>query len=364
MKKYNYCIICVLSSLFVLTACSRSADGGVENTIESVSVTETGEYYSESGTDSSTEYVVGEQTTYSVDGQAENTESQVPKKAPDFLTEFSDEVVVDEKDFKMWDYENEYYFYKGWENEGFAPCEILFDGRRCKGMYTESGVALIGVQQENASPRCMVVYKDKSMMLSDSVEAVFLDNWLSVYFYDFDGDENDELVICSMKSEAADDNIAVIKLEPFEKLAFKLREPDDFVPLSEMSITDVTWVDKDRIEYNFKIRDWYGNEYDGWSWYGNYVTNYSIPEEDEYVVEHWSDRSFMTREGKIWSTYLPYMQNDSHVSSSFATLHIYYTYDSEEKAFVSDTAVLSYKKLPEDRKGDYVEEEVEIKGRE
>ena len=79
MKKYNYCIICVLSSFFVLTACSRSADGGVENTIESVSVTEAGEYYSESGTDSSTEYVVGEQTTYSVDGQAENTESQVPK---------------------------------------------------------------------------------------------------------------------------------------------------------------------------------------------------------------------------------------------------------------------------------------------
>ena len=231
-------------------------------------------------------------------------------------------------------------------------------------MYTESGVALIGVEQENASPRCMVVYKDKSMMLSDSVEAVFLDNWLSVYFYDFDGDENDELVICSMKSEAADDNIAVIKLEPFEKLAFKLREPDDFVPLSEMSVTDVTWVDKDRIEYNFKIRDWYGNEYDGWSWYGNYVTNYSIPEEDEYIVDHWSDRSFMTREGKIWSTYLPYMQNDSYVSSSFATLHIYYTYDSEEKAFVSDTAMLSYKRLPEDGKGDYVEEEVEIKDRE
>mgnify|MGYP000060731648 FL=1 len=243
----SYRFLCVLAVGVILTACSRSADGGVENTIESVSVTDASEYYSESGTDSSTEYVVGEQTTYSVDGQAENTESRVPKKAPDFLAEFSDEVVVDEKDFKMWDYENEYYFYKGWENEGFAPCEIVLDGRRCKGMYTESGVALIGVEQENASPRCMVVYKDKSMMLSDSVEAVFLDNWLSVYFYDFDGDENDELVICSMKSEAADDNIAVIKLEPFEKLAFRLREPDDFVPLSEMSVTDVTWVDKDRI---------------------------------------------------------------------------------------------------------------------
>ena len=143
----SYRFLCVLAVGVILTACSRSADGGVENTIESVSVTDASEYYSESGTDSST---------------TEDTEIEVPRTAPEFLIDFADEVVVDEKDFKMWDYENEYYFYKGWENEGFAPCEIVLDGRRCKGMYTESGVALIGVEQENASPRCMVVYKDKA----------------------------------------------------------------------------------------------------------------------------------------------------------------------------------------------------------
>ena len=118
MKKYNYCIICVLSSLFVLTACSRSTDVSVENTIESVSVTDASEYYSESGTDSST---------------TEDTEIEVPRTAPEFLIDFADEVVVDEKDFKMWDYENEYYFYKGWENEGFAPCEIVLDGDIMRG---------------------------------------------------------------------------------------------------------------------------------------------------------------------------------------------------------------------------------------
>lgn len=39
-------------------------------------------------------------------------------------------------------------------------------------------------------------------------------------------------------------------------------------------------------------------------------------------------------------------------------------YDSEEKAFVSDTVTLSFKKPPEDGKIADKEEEVEIKGKE
>ncbi len=86
---------------------------------------------------------------------------------------------------------------------------------------------------------------------------------------------------------------------------------------------------------------------------------------DEYFVDHWLNLGFVAKEDKIRDTVCPYMQNnDSYVLSPFATVHIYYAYDSEEKAFVSDTATLSFKKPPEDGKIADKEEEVEIKGNE
>lgn len=366
MKK-SYYLISSIVAVLALTACNKTDNGSVDNTVESNVQTTVSEFYSESDTDKqdveSSSVVEDKQTQGSDAASMAGTEKA--KTVPQFLADIADEVVVDEKDFSIWETENQFaYFYKGWENNGFAPCELVIDGVRCQGMYTESGVAIIAVKNEDADLHAMVIYKDKSMMLDEAIIPYFYENYLNVYFNDFDNDGEDELVVHTWQEDVDGEpgGIAVLKLEPFEEMTFGYKEPEDFVSLSNMSITDVKWINKDEIEYTFKVQDWYGNEYDGWGSYHNFIKSYSIPENDEYYVDSWIAGGYGARGDKIWRSYSASMTNGSSVSSSLLGLKIYYTYDSEKNEFVSDTATLNIRRINDGVKAD-MDEEIEIKSK-
>lgn len=268
--------------------------------------------------------------------QEKATGKENDTEIPEFLSDIADEVVVDDGSFILWDSNS---MHKSYEMQGFRFCELSREGVRSKALYTESGIVIISKERTGNTPLCTVMYNGDSMTLEDEIFGVFGDK-LKIYLYDFDQDGNEELVINSLGGDMGN-KAAVIRMSPFERIAFDEILPEEFI--SDIEITDVTTIGSDEIEFGYKIEDWYGNTYEDSAKYTNYIENYDIPENQNYSVTGWTGQLGMLAEGEcITYSYMACIESeDAKVNAYCAAVKLKYTYDSSKGVFVCNTASIS-----------------------
>ena len=325
MKKIVYCVLSAGIIAALLIGCAGNDNHQSGEPTESEKVTITGE--------SSTENAAAQKETQT---QENDTDKENDKDIPEFLRDIADDVVVDSKQFTMWE---SYSMHKSYETQGFGFCELIRDGVRSEALYTQSGIVIVSEERSGNTPLCTVMYNGDSMTLEDEIFGVFGDK-LKIYLYAFDQDGNEELVINSLGGDM-DNKAAVIRMEPFERIPFDEILPEEFV--SNVEITDVTAISNDEIEFGYRVEDWYGNTYEDSAKYTNYIESYDIPENQNYSVTGWDKQLGMLAEGDgVTYSYMACMQSeDENVNAYFALIKLEYKYDSSKNAFVCCSASMS-----------------------